>query len=254
MNFADLFSSFPPRRALAGVMIVSIALYALAANLVWARHELPVRRLRRQMETAESNPAGRVLGELARWVYYLGLPYVALILGYTSIRALGIWATSWLEPLVWATALGVGTVIVFLWVWRPFARMEHVYAVDQPQWSWARRVIEAIYQQAHWAFYRSGPILWLGDFYWGSFVGLFLTLIEGWTNPSVRSSIRDIHRADAPLWTGSIAVVTTIIFIFSENVWYCLATHLILDLVLRNYIGFPKHSEREEMLPFESNN
>jgi hypothetical protein len=112
-------------------------------------------------------------------------------------------------------------------------------------------MLETFYQKAHWAFYRSGPILWLNSAYWGSFAGLALTLIEGWTNPNVRKNVRDTARSDAPLWTGSIAIVTTVIFIFTENTWYCLAAHLFLDLLLRPIIGFPRaeteeHSQAQE--------
>jgi hypothetical protein len=94
--------------------------------------------------------------------------------------------------------------------------------------------------------YRSGPILWLGDFYWGSFWGLALTLLEGWSNPNVRTSVGDITRADAPLWTGSLAIVSTIFFIFTQNLWYGLMAHLLLDLGLRAVIGLPIHAPGEE--------
>ena len=82
--------------------------------------------------------------------------------------------------------------------------------------------------------------MWLGDYYWGSFFGLVLVFLEGWSNPVVRRNSADITRADAPLWSGSLAIISTAVFIYTQNSWYCLLVHLALDLGLRGLIGFPR--------------
>lgn len=242
MELTELLNAITPRHVLALAIALSVCAYALAANLTRASLFRQVRAgsTGQFMTRLRTSIVSRVLGELARWLYYLGLPYATLVLGYNTARALGVWNVSWLETLGYAIALGVGAAIVFIWVWRPYARTEHPHAVDASRWNSARHVVELVYQQAHWAFYRSGPILWLGDVYWGSFIGFLLTLLEGWTHPTVRSSVRDVTRADAPLWTGSLAVVSTVVFIFTQNFWYSLMIHLLLDLGLRKLIGFPK--------------
>ena len=249
MTLSDLFNLLPPRQALAVAIGLSVVLYTLAANLARINDKPHSGRLGRFLAWAQSAWIPRAAGELGRWLYYLGLPYATLLLGYNSPRALGIWNLDWLTPLAGAIGIAIGSIMVFIWVWRPYARTEHPHAVDESRWNWARHIIELIYQQAHWAFYRSGPILWLGDFYWGSFLGLALTLIEGWSNPNVRASVHDTTRADAPLWSGSLAIVSTIIFIFTQNFWYSLALHFLLDLGLRSVIGFPRIAPDEEAMP-----
>jgi hypothetical protein len=149
----------------------------------------------------------------------------------------------WFAPALTFGLLTIGAAVAIAWVWNPYTRLEHPHAVDESGWNWARHIIEILYQEAHWAFYRAGPILWLDDFYWGSFFGLLLALIEGWSNPRVRANVRDVTRADAPLWSGSIAIVSAIVFIFTQNAWYCLIVHLFLDLGLRSIIGFPRQQE-----------
>lgn len=243
MNLLELFTSLDPRRALAIVISLSIVLYACAANLAWANRSPRPGRIGRAITWAQTAWLPRALGELARWLYYLALPWATLMLGYNTVRALGVWYVDWLGQLVSAVMLALGAAIVFVWVWRPYTRVEHPHAVDESGWNRARHIVEVFYQQAHWAFYRSGPILWLNDFYWGSFCGLALTLIEGWSNPKVRANVRDITRADAPLWSGSLAIVSTILFIFTQNTWYCLAAHLLLDVGLRAALGFPRADE-----------
>ncbi|MCL4487525.1 MAG: hypothetical protein M1570_05290 [Chloroflexi bacterium] len=252
MTLSDLLFALPPRRALAIAIGLSIVVYALASNMAWVNDHQLSARLSRFASRQQSKWPAVVLKEGLRWLYYIGTPYTTLILGYNTVRALGVWNLDWFDSLAWMAAIGLGATFVLTWVWRPYARTEHVAAVDESKWNWARHIIELIYQQAHWAFYRSGPILWLGDVYWGSFLGLGLSLLEGWSNPNVRSSLRDTARADAPLWTGSIAIITTVLFIYTQNLYYCLAIHLFLDQGLRVVIGFPRATAAEPAPPLDA--
>ena len=242
MDLLDLLYSIEPLRGLAISLGLSVALFALAANVAYANRIPKPRagRLGRFVTWMTTATIPRAFGELLRWAYYLVFPWATLMLGYNSVRALGVWNLDWLQPVPELAALAVGAVAVCFWIWRPYARAEHPHAIDESGWNWARHIVEVIYQEAHWAFYRSGPIMWLGDNYWGSFFGLILVLIEGWSNPVVRNNVRDITRADAPLWSGSLAIISAVVFIYTQNAWYCLLVHLILDLGLRGLIGFPR--------------
>lgn len=239
----EFLAALEPRGALAVVLGASIALYALAANLAWVQRAPRGGRLGRLIEWWQTRWVGRTIGELGRWVYYLALPWATLMLGYSTVRALCVWGMDWLAPILMLGLLALGATAAILWVWQPYARAEHPHAIDESGWNWARHAIEILYQEAHWAFYRCGPILWLGDFYWGSFFGLMLALLEGWSNPKVRASVREVARADAPLWSGSIAIISTVVFIFTQNTWYCLLLHLALDQGLRGIVGFPQRLE-----------
>lgn len=240
MNWSEFLSSINPHYALAGVIGVSIVLYTLGSNLAWVNRLPRAGRYGRFLNWSRRSRVAGTFGELVRWLYYLGVPYATLMLGLNTMRALGVWGLDWSGTALSFAVIGIGALFVIVWVWRPYAQSEHPHAVDESGWNWARHILELIYQQAHWALYRSGPILWLGDFYWGSFIGLWLVFIEGWSNPFVRANMRDVTRADAPLWSGSLAIVSTIIFIFTQNTWYALIVHLIIDFGLRGTIGFPR--------------
>ncbi|MBM3129524.1 MAG: hypothetical protein FJ009_12970 [Chloroflexi bacterium] len=243
MSLLEFLRSLEPRGALAIVLGASIVLYVLAANLAWLQRAPREGRWGRFVHWWQTKWLGRGIGELARWLYYLALPWATLMLGYSTMRALGVWGMDWLAPLVNFGVLALGAAVVIVWVWQPYARIAPPHAVDESGWNWARHLIEVLYREAHWAFYRAGPILWLDDFYWGSFFGLFLILIEGWSNPATRARVEDIARADAALWSGGLAIISALVFIFTQNVWYCLIVHLLLDQAARRAIGFPRRHE-----------
>ena len=252
MTLNDFLATLDPRQALAIALGLSIALHALVSNVAWLnRTPVSLRRWGRFVDWMHTARVARVIDEIVRWLYYLGLPYAALMLGFTTMRALGVWGMDWTSTAIPFAVIGIGALLALVWVWRPYARSEHPHAIDESGWNWARHIVEVIYQEAHWAFYRSGPILWLGDFYWGSFIGLILALIEGWSNPFVRANAHDITRADAPLWSGSLAIVSTLIFVFTQNAWYALVVHLIIDLGLRTTIGFPRAHTPSDSTPLD---
>ncbi len=253
MTLEEFFVSLEPRHALAFALGFSIVFYALAANVGWANRNPGFSRAGRFISWTRSAWLPRAWRAILRWAYYLLLPYGTLIAGWNSVRALGLWNLDWLGRAPIALGLAVGAAIVFVWVWRPYARTEHPHAVESSGWGRARHGIEILYEQAHWAFYRSAPILWLNDFYWGSFIGLLLVIVEGWSNPRVRESVRDITRADTPLWTGSVAIVSAVLFVFTQNFWYALATHLFLDFGLRPLAGFPRRNLAADSMRTQAN-
>lgn len=237
MDLLEFLTSLEPRSALAGVLVCSILLYAVSSNLSWAAQAPRGERFGRLVGWLNRFRLRTALFEVVRWAYYLALPWAALVLGYTSMRALGVWNLDWLMNWWIALIVAIGGGVIFIWVWKPYAQSEHPEAFALTHWNGARQILEIIYQEAHWAFYRSGPVLWLGDYYWGSFLGLVLNLLEGWCNPSVRANVRDITRADAPLWAGSLAIISVLVFYYTQNTWYCLAAHLALNFFLRRLVG-----------------
>lgn len=240
MDLVEFLKSLEPRAALAGSLVLSILLYSISANVGWAAIAPRGARFGRLVAWMRRFRLRTMLFEFVRLLYYIVLPWLTLILGYNTMRALGVWNLDWLMNWWIALVVTFGGAPIFIWVWKPYAQSEHPEAVDLSRWNGARQILEAIYQELHWAFYRSGPILWLGDFYWGSFTGLSLSLIEGWTNPMVRANVRDITRADAPLWAGSLAIISVLVFYYTQNTWYCLLIHLGLNFILRRLIGLDK--------------
>jgi hypothetical protein len=83
---------------------------------------------------------------------------------------------------------------------------------------------EAAYHEAHWAFYRNAPILAAGT-YWGVWIGLALAALEAALNPAWRRGLADPQRAPAQLMRAALAVVSSVLFLLTENLWLA----LILD-------------------------
>jgi hypothetical protein len=94
-----------------------------------------------------------------------------------------------------------------------------------PLW---RRTLDALYDQVHWAFYRSGPILWLDDLYGGVFAGLALVLLEAVLNPAHRWALEDPETAAPPLIRLGIAWISALLFLETHNLWLTIAAHLVL--------------------------
>lgn len=242
MSFLDFLYALEPRLALAVTLGFSIGLYALVANLAWANRRWTLRsdRLGRFALWSSTSRVAHVLAHLGRWIYFLLIPWGTLTLGWTTTRALGIWRLDWQTTIVPFAALGISAMVAVIWVWRPYARTLHPHAVDETGWYWAGQIVESVYQETHWAFYRSSPVLWLGDVYWGGFFGLVLVLIESWSNPHIRAGVDEVTRADAPLWRLCLGIISTLIFITTQNSWYCLIIHVLLALAIRRVIGFPQ--------------
>jgi len=249
VDISEFLSALEPRATLAVTLGLAVLIYVTFANLAWATRNPSSTWLGRFFAWSHRAWLARTFKELVRWLYYLALPYATLIIGFNTTRALGLAGIDLIDSAIRIVLLGIGAMAVIIWVWRPYAQIEHPHAVDNSGWNWARHIVELIYQQAHWAFYRSVPILLLNDFYWGSFIGLGIVFVEAWLNPIVRANMRDVARADAPLWTGSLAIVSTIIFLYSQNTWGAALIHLLIDLGLRKTIGFPRTHAPDEMPP-----
>jgi hypothetical protein len=104
-------------------------------------------------------------------------------------------------------------------------------------------LLEVLCLEVHWAFYRAGPLALLGD-YWGVFAGLGIILLEWATDPRVRHSLGTEEQGDT-LWDGSLALVTSIVFLFTRNLWLCLAVHLGLEIGLLAILGGIYRVQRE---------
>jgi hypothetical protein len=101
--------------------------------------------------------------------------------------------------------------------------------MPHPLW---QRLLSVLYDQIHWAFYRSGPILWLGDLYWGTFAGFALAALEAGLNPALRWALKSPETASTPLLRLSSAWISALLFVATQNLWLTLATHLILEGLL----------------------
>lgn len=196
-----------------------------------------------------------------RLLYYIGLPSAALFWGRDAVvsRFLGLqplvlpdggassiggslsanWS-AWVEDLGWAAVLGLGTG--GLLALAGFARSRAVSNLDRDAssdgalpWRTAR---ETLYQETHWAFYRNAPIAAFG-LYWGTWAGLALVALEAVINPMWREDLREPDLAWQRLSQGAVAVLSSLLFLRTQNVWLALLLHWGIAWTFRSYAASP---------------
>ncbi len=185
-----------------------------------------------------------------RLLYYVGIPSAALFWGRDAVvrRVLGLqrlelptpgrapleanWA-DWMHDLGWAAVLGLGSGGLLL-----LAALIHRQALSKvdidrqgqraPAWEIAR---ETVYHEAHWAFYRNAPVVALGS-YWGTWTGLVLVALEALINPTWREGLREPSQAWSQLSRGALLVVSSLIYLHTQNLWLALLLHWAISWTL----------------------
>jgi len=152
----------------------SCLLYALATNVAWYHRDLRTGRIGRLVEVLRRWPYGAWFLQPLRLLYYLGLPYLALLRGIVNLRSMGLVDLDWLRDLGRGAVLGGGALLFLALVWSYYARStrqlhpgadplsSRLAILNQP-WGWALLLLDVVYLEAHWAFYRSLPIQLLDD-------------------------------------------------------------------------------------------
>jgi len=249
---------------LATWLVASFLLYTLASQLAWQFqwvfldghfpvHALPSQPATDRYGERDDGPRGLIervrdhpftlwVEEVVRFIYYLGIPFMAAVNGLLRADLLGISGTDWVDGEsvqgflweAWARGLGLATlaVLAVAGVWfvgrlvsRRAGLMPVTQAAPRPLW---QRLLGALYDQVHWAFYRSGPLLWMGDLYWGTFAGFALVALEAGLNPALRWALKSPETAGPPLLRLGIAWISALLFLATQNLWLTLAAHLIL--------------------------
>ncbi len=227
----------------------SVAIYALSVNLLHFLRSPSSGRLGHSMRTFERWPHSFWLFQALRFIYYLCIPYAALTRGVTNPVLMGMWAMrwfeiSWFEDVALGTVLGLGTLILILWAWRHYLQataeighsqqsrpfLPQVRALLTP-WGWGLILLEVLYLETHWAFYRGAAIRLLGDYY-GAFASLLVILTEWWLNPEIRRNLGMMYQRGETMTTAATALSITVTYYFTSNLWLCLAVHLAIQFGL----------------------
>lgn len=226
-------------RALAGLVVVgSILLHVLASNLAWHYRVKPEGRFAARVNRLASSPAARILFELLRLAYYVVLPGFALLSGWIDARSFGIAYVDWADGARWTIVLLLGSWSLLMFVWVPFLRATLPIPVrlNTAVLTWSRRIVEVVYMQAHWALYRAAAILILASrlndsdsIYWGACAGFGLIVIEAWADPRVRRQVAHLGDGEIALWNASQAIINTVGFVVTRNLWYLALIHLLLE-------------------------
>ncbi len=187
--------------------------------------------------------------EALRLLYYVGVPFAALFWGRDAVvgRLFGLqrfvlphgtqqnalisanWF-DWMRDLGWAAGLGFAVWGVLrlagLARRRAVNATETVNAPGKQVHGW-EIFREATYREIHWAFYRNAPIAALG-LYWGTWAGLALVGIEALADPIWRTGLSDPGRAPRHLLRAALAVVSSVLFLRTQNLWLALVLHAMV--------------------------
>jgi hypothetical protein len=221
-------------------LIGSLVIAILWTNLAWLFRQPRFDSTSKFISRATTYRFSPWLFQFLRLLYYVGVPYTALLLGQDAVvgRFLGLGgervadsATIWLDwanDVGWAVALGVGTWLLLALGWWTYRRALAIAAggdagaeASVSGWVLLR---EAAYHEVHWTFYRNAPILIMGT-YWGGWAGLALVALEAALNPAWRKGFADPQQALAQLIRGALATVSSVLFLKTENLWMALILH-----------------------------
>ena len=235
-------------------LVVSITLRMVAAQLSRRRTDISWVRLLGEGWAAS----------VLRFVYYIGLPYLALILGVVPGRYLGLVGPgrlrepvsgpapgflaqirdhlslvflSWLPDVGTIVGLGVVAMLLLGVTWLGYAHLRGIVASGDKinlaslQDRKAPGVVRVIYEAVHWSFYRGVVWLLTDSLYLGVVGGILLVgaewmLDSGWVADVRRAQTRDVLLVDA-----SVLVATSVIFFFVPNLWLLLPIHMLLATV-----------------------
>ncbi len=212
----------------------SLMLYIAVTNALWALSDVS-KRIR---WTAGATVVAGVL----RFVFYAGVPYVALLGGLVTLESLGAVPAPSPESLnLGALVAAGGVVLAGLMAWHYGREVSVLYDGDtvflasvrqtlSRPWGWVLVLLTVVYQQIHWAFYRALPALVLDDLYVGGFTGLALVLLEAYANPHIRRDLTSPARAEFLLLSAGFAVWSTLLFVLTETSWLGAAVHLVAIL------------------------
>ena len=186
-------------------------------------------------------PGGQVAEQLGRLVYFVSVPYAALLTQAMSPVDLGLsgvggsilgWSSAdWLRGFSVWSALGLLALAAIGMAARQMARAGAPLGVDARLTGTI--MIDAAYAEIHWAFYRAAPLIVLGDVYWGALTGLALVGVE--IAVTIARNGIGPQPEDAQSWIGQILLLamSATFFILTRNVWLAIALHIAVELALK---------------------
>jgi hypothetical protein len=227
-------------------LLLSVALATLASLVQWLLTQSTARAPTRVMVALKRIALSPWVTEPLRLIYAVGLP-AALLFGQGALttRGLGLkplplfsldtdgsaWAggqwADWARDLGW-TALVVLITFVLIWLGDRAARQ----GASPGKRSWHDPGIslrEAVYHQAHWAFYRE-PFVVLRGVAAGSWLGVIPVALEALLSPMLWEGMRgqDTEYARRVVLRGGIYVATTLVFLQTQNLWIAIAADMVL--------------------------
>ncbi len=179
--------------------------------------------------------SARWLALVGRLAYSLGVPYLALLLGVADARRMGLVGLPGGLHLLVGSGAGLAGVGLLAWSWGQVAVVSYrrgsrrrLFAAEwqafRTPWGWVSFLAEIVCLEMSWAFVR-GAAIRLAGLYAGVFVGLAALAATWLLRPGRLEGLAGPEeRADAFL-TGGLALVTSLVFLYAENLWLCGLVH-----------------------------
>lgn len=238
---------------------LSIGFYALGAQLAWHYQKPRTGRVGSWVETLKRWRYHHWLREVMGFLYYIGIPYAALLRGVALPRLMGLTDPDWVKGVGLGVTLGVGTLSLLALIWWWYTRaITALPQLTREQWGnglgfagyadgWVL-LREVIYLETHWAFYRGATILLLDDDYIGTFLGFLLVTLEWAINPAWRMDLNSPWRSVNILIRWSMAFAMSIIFLLTHNLWVLVPIHWAIETACHRLLaGFSQRLRAQNM-------
>jgi len=190
---------------------------------------------------------GRLAVPLLRLLYFIGLPYAALLTGSLAPIDLGLtgaggavlgWdVAAWLRGLSLTLTVGVLVALpVGLASWQ-IARAGHSAALGADDRSAGVVLIEALYAEVHWGFYRAAPLVLLENVSTAALIGMVLVGVE-WSVELIRNGLSRAPE-DRQRWLRRVLLLaaSATLFVLTRNLWLLIGLHLVLELIWKAWLG-----------------
>jgi len=209
-------------------VLLSIALYAGWWNFHHYVVELSRWRIGAWLHRQFQKPVAEVVLECIAALYYLGIPFAAIIRGVALPRFIGLSHLDWVYGTGNAVALGLlfSVLLGLLQAYILRAGRKKGVTLDDHRgfFQWGK---EALFLQIHWAFYRALVITWLG-MHWGTLLGLLLPLAEWLLTPQGRQTFQNLQVTLRLVNVWGLAVTSAVIFLYSRNFLFTLLAHWLI--------------------------
>jgi hypothetical protein len=210
-------------------LIGSVGVAMSAAILQWILERWP-QRPSDDAPHARDVAARAWLVQPLRLLYAVGIPAAALLWrGTLTSRGLGLHppgsATDWMQDLGWGAAIVALTGGALLLGDLQARRLTERTPSTHHNLGVALR--EAVYHEAHWAFYRE-PFVLLWGAGPGAWAGLIPVALEALANPARWTDMQRPHRGRDLVVRAGVAVASAMLYIQTQNLWLALGADALL--------------------------
>jgi len=117
------------------------------------------------------------------------------------------------------------------------ARSAHRVALGADDRSAGTILVEAIYSEVHWAFYRAAPLILLENVYAAALIGMLLVGME-WSVDLIRNGLSSAPE-NRQRWLRRVLLLalSATLFVLTQNLWLMIGLHLMTELVWKVWLA-----------------